>query len=405
MSKVLRKHENENYSPKAEPEILSKILETSPNSVLREKYPESKVLENIISTNEPWLGCCGYLLCFTPMYMAIERKRGYDFYSDEKTLRLFNGSYGLGGENCDISLLNRERLYKVYLTVTGMGLANHFDPLSAGENQSYRFSDDYVKKSMAFSGYAYQSMTKDAYSKEQLLNEIITSINSLNPLLFMTYNTEWDKQWKLIIGYDTVNDLLIERKGTGTETVKNWFATLCKLVSVTQTGLEKNDYKDVLRDIITTMESTHLNGIPIGISSYHDCLDFLANKEYFDHVDFDTLCKNYNSLHNFFGYHAESRGFSGMGFQWCYGNESDEENYIRLLDKLSSLGDAHHNLAWNGWNAMLAFPYDIEAHADVLRNDAVRGELMKAVHTLIENDATIVKEIRDYFSHNTFENI
>ncbi len=373
----------QNYDPKMEPAVINKFKTMNEEAENMELLPKSKILDDIMSPDEPWVGGCRYLLCFTPLFMHIEKGKT-NYYTDESTREDFNDNFGLSGEDCELSILNRERIYKVLLTVTGMGLINHWS--KTGHHQNYEMAKDYVARSMNFAGYKYDIVRGN--DKVAVINKVKRMINSDIPVLAL-YKTGWE----LIIGYDENDSSLIFRKGNGVVTQKNYTDGLEYLICVTDIGEEKTDWKDIILDIIQTMET---NDEGLGMEGYYEAIDFLLNDDFFNHADDKELSAIKQSLvGSYFIGHAEARGFSGQGFEWRFLNRYDEANKLAdLYNKISYYGDQHHQIAWCGDAVFQMYGSDI-------RNRVIREKLVTVIYYMIENDMIICRLLKELIGQNT----
>ena len=331
-----------------------------------ERLPRSKTLEGVISPDEPWVGGCQYLLCFTSLLMHTEKHNGNtDFFADPKTRDDFNGNLGFNGDN-GIALMNRERIYKVFLTVTGMGLANSWR--SNGNPFSYEVAKDYVARSMSFAGYEYEVVENTG--KDVVMAKIRVAINSNVPVL-----ARYKSEWELVIGYDIDKDTLTIRKGGGSVSVKDYADGVEYLVCVTGTDREKSDLKTVISGIIETMET---GGEGFGPQAYYEAIEYFSNDEFFENADDDTLKKaRKHQVYDFFVGHAEARGFSGMGFSWRFMNRNTAD-MTDTLHELGVSGDQHHQIAWSGDHLCGEFGN--------LRDRSVRQAMIYVIYQMIEND-------------------
>jgi len=134
----------------------------------------------------------------------------------------------LSGENCELKILNRERIYKVFLTVTGMGLINHWS--KTGQHQNYEMTKGYVARSMNFAGYRYDIITGN--DRDAFMDKVKLMINFDIPVLVL-YKTGWE----LVIGYDEDDDALILRKGNDTANKKDYTDGLEHLVCITDVDI------------------------------------------------------------------------------------------------------------------------------------------------------------------------
>lgn len=373
----------ENYDPKMKPTVVNKFQELNAETVDLKDLPKTKILAEIMSPDEPWVGSCRYLLCFTSLFMHIE-KHTTNYYTDETTRKDFNNNFGLSGENCELSILNRERIYKVFLTVTGMGLINHWS--KTGQHQNYEVAKDYVGRSMNFAGYRYDIITDD--DRSVVMDKVKRMINIDIPVL-----AKYKTGWELIVGYDEHDNALILRKGNDTANKKDYTDGLENLICVTDTNKEKPDWKFVVSDIIETMES---NGEGIGMNGYYEAIDFLLNDDFFNQAEDETLNAIKQSLvERYFIGHAEARGFSGQGFEWCFLNRYEEANKLAdLYNQISYFGDQQHQIAWCGDTIF-------KMYGDDIRNRTVREKLVTVIYYMIENDMMICRLLKQLIGRNT----
>lgn len=369
------------YQPK-KPEILN-MAEDALKSNAIAFLPFVKMIDNILSPDEPWVGGCRYLLCFTPLYMHLER-HNTNYYSDESTREDFNGNYGLCGEECDLQALNRERVYKVFLTATGMGLVNHWS--KTGQHQNYEMAKDYIARSMRFAGYDYDILADT--DENSVMNTAKRMINADIPVL-----VQYESGWELIVGYNETDNTLTLRKGGGTVDKKDFTDGLKHLVCVTDTNREKSDLTTVVSDIIETMETS---GDGTGMNGYYDAIDFLQNDKFFDNGNNETLNSIKQSLvWGYFISHAEARGFSGIGFEWRFFNryETDEKT-AELYNKISYYGDQHHQIAWCGDSVCKMYGGDI-------RSKELREKLITIIYYLMENDMIVCRLLKQLIGLDT----
>lgn len=372
----------QDYSPKK-----PAIVKMAKNSIEIEKSNAllpSAMLENIVSPNEPWVGSCSYLLCLTSLFMYLERDTE-DYYHDESMKADFNGNFGFGDEkNTELALLNRERIYKVFLTVTGMGLVNHWS--NVWQTQNYEKAEGFLERSMRFCGYGFEIF--DDITPASVMERVKLSI-CLNVPIMASYESGWE----LVIGYDETEGALILRKGEGTVQKKDYTKGLKSLLCVTETGLEKPDWRDIVKDIIDTMET---DDAETGINGYYKVIDYLLDDSNFSDLSDEEAGPVANSI--IWGYyvsHAEMRGFSGMGFEWRFLNRYNEVNEMAdLFCQLSYYGDQHHQIAWCGDNIFKMYGGDI-------RNRVLREKLAIVVYYFIENDMLICRLLKQVIGLDT----
>lgn len=365
----------QSYSPKK-----PAIVEMAKASMEHQKsgtFSPMAVLENIVSPDEPWVGSCSYLLCFTSLFMYVERN-SRDYYHDESTKKDFNGNFGFGDEeNTELALLNRERIYKVFLTVTGMGLVNHWSHVWSSQN--YEKAEGFLERSMRFCGYGYEIF--DDITADSVMDRVKVSICSDIPVM-----ASYESGWELVIGYDETEGALILRKGEGTVLKKEYTEGLKSLLCVTETGLEKSDWRDIVKDIIDTMET---DDAETGINGYYKVIDYLLDDSNFSNLSDEEAGPVANSI--IWGYyvsHAEMRGFSGQGFEWRFLNRYEQVNEMAdLFCQCSYYGDQHHQIAWCGDNIFKMYGGDI-------RSRVLREKLAIVIYYFIENDMILCRFLK-----------
>lgn len=356
----------EDYGPK-KPEIIRMVKEMRKTEPTR--LSETMILENVLSPYEPWVGGCGYLLCLTSLYMYAERGR-QDFYEDRSMLADFNDNLGFGDEDSTIAALNRERIYKVLLTATGMGVFNHFDPTGT-QYSHYEAAPGYLDRSMRFCGYAYEELP--AVDSEMLFDCVRVSVSERIPVL-----AEYEDGWALIIGYDGQRAVYVLRKGEANEEREIDHAGLKRMIVVTDTNGTPADWKELLREVIDVMET---DAPDLGIQGYYSLIHTLRDDAFFADMTADESLKWGNTVvWSWFIQHSEARGFSGQGFEWRFLNRHEDAN--RLADlwcQLSYYGDQHHQIGWCGYNIFTAAGNDI-------RPKQVRERMIEAVYHMMDND-------------------
>ena len=371
----------EDYGPK-KPEIIRMAKELRKTELTR--LPETMILENVLSPYEPWVGGCGYLLCLTSLYMYAERGR-QDFYEDRSMLADFNGNLGFGEEDSPMTALNRERIYKVLLTATGMGVFNHFRPTGT-QYSYYEATPGYLDRSMRFCGYAYEELS--AEGSENLTDRVRISIGADIPVL-----AEYEDGWALIVGYDCQRAVYILRKGEANEEREIGCAQLKRMVIVTDTNGTPSDWKTLLREVIEVMET---DAPDLGMQGYDSLIHALRDDAFFADMTAEESLKWGNTVvWSWFIQHSEARGFSGMGFEWRFLNRHEDAN--RLADlwcKLSYYGDQHHQIGWCGYNIFTAAGNDI-------RPKQVRERMIEAVFHMMDNDRLICRILKELIGLDT----
>ena len=374
-------HSPEDYGPK-KPEIIRMAKEMRKTELAR--LPETMILENILSPYEPWVGGCGYLLCLTALYMYAERGR-QDFYEDRSMLADFNDNLGFGEEDSPMTALNRERIYKVLLTATGMGVFNHFRPTGT-QYSDYEAAPGYLDRSMRFCGYAYEELT--AEGAENLTDRVRISIGAEIPVL-----AEYADGWALIVGYDCKRAIYILRKGEANEEREIGCAELKRMVIVTDIGGTPSDWKELLREVVEGMET---DAPELGMQGYRSLIHALRDDAFFADMTAEESLKWGNTVvWSWFIQHSEARGFSGQGFEWRFLNRHEDAN--RLADlwcRLSYYGDQHHQIGWCGYNIFTAAGNDI-------RPKQVRERMIEAVYHMMDNDRLICRTLKELIGLDT----
>ncbi len=384
MSEPIKKvnQATESYSPKNMPEIINRLRALKDEIINLEKLPKTKTLDDIISPDEPWVGSCQYLLCFTSLFMHIE-KHNTNYYTDLSTKDDFNYNFGNTDNKGNLAQLNRERIYKVFLTVTGMGLTNYWRSNEYPHN--YEIAKDYVARSMNFAGYTYEVVQNTG--QDIVMNKIKIMINSNLPVL-----ARYKSKWVIIIGYDIGKNTVSIRKGGGSVSVIDYADKIEYLVCVTDTCCEKSDLKTIIYGIIETMETS---GEGFGPQAYYEAIEYFSNDDFFNSADDDTLKKaRQHQVFDFFVSHAEARGFSGQGFEWRFLNRYEEANKMAdLYNKLSYYGDQHHQIAWSGDHACGEFKN--------LRSRFVREAMIYVIYQMMQNDMIICHLLKELIQLDT----
>jgi hypothetical protein len=367
----------ESYDPRT-PEIVSMVEQARNNAGIDPAaLPRAMTIDGIMSPDDPWVGGCRYLLCFTPLFMHIEKsKSNMDYYADPKTKEDCRDYFGFS-DGSDIAQLNRERIYKVFLTVTGMGLSNAWDSAASPSTALCESAKDYVGRSMRFSGYDYEIVRNTG--KSAIMDKIKITINADTPLL-----ARYKSGWELIIGYEEGAVILQKKKDT--QKKKDYADGLEYLVCVTDVGRERADLNTVITDIVETMEA--------GVEAYHEAAAFFADDAFFAAADRKKLKEvKQQQVCDYFIGHAEQRGFSGMGFAWRFLNRAadDMDAFIGTGGKY---GDIHHQIAWGG-------DHVLEGDAENLRRRNVRDKLIYINYAMMENDRIICRALKEYLGMDT----
>ncbi len=371
----------EDYGPK-KPEIIRMAKELRKTELT--PLPETMLLENVLSPYEPWVGGCGYLLCLTSLYMYAERG-GQDFYEDRSMLADFNGNLGFGEEDSPMTILNRERIYKVLLTATGMGVFNNFHP-DGTQYSYYESTPGYLDRSMRFCGYAYEDLRADKVVN--LTDRIRCSVCANLPVI-----AEYDDGWALIIGYDCTKAIYVLRKGETNEERGMDDPHLKRIVLVTDTDGVPDDWKVLLREVIGVMET---DAPELGMQGYESLIHALRNDAFFADMTAEESLKWGNTVvWSWFIQHSEARGFFGMGSEWRFLNRHEDANKLAdLWCRLSYFGDQHHQIGWCGYNLFTAAGNDI-------RPRQVRKRMIEAVYHMMDNDRLICRTLKELVGLDT----
>jgi len=368
----------ESYSPKKEPVLLRRLAALQNEMADSAALPKAKTLDGIPPTDEPWVGACQYLLCFTSLYMQLE-KQHTDYFTNPATRAECNGYYGFCDENSALTLLHRERFYKTFLTVTGMGLTNTWH--SEGMPHDYEAAKGYIARSMRFAGYGYEIVENNGAAA--LMASIRRMVACEVPVL-----ARYEDSWVLLIGYTA--DAVIIQKGEKQEKLRDYAEEIEYIVCVTETGLAQPTFETVAADIIETMES---GGEGFGPQAYYDAIAYFSNDALFENADSELLALlKKRQVDGFFISHAEARGFSGMGFAWRFLNHY-ERDWGETLNQLGYYGDQHHQIAWGGTYACGA--------AENLRSRSVRETMIYVIYQMMENDRIICRLLKDFIGMDT----
>ena len=378
----------EDFGPR-EPEIvrITRHLRRASAAIL----PTAHTLDGILSPYEPWCGSCGFLLCLTSLYMYAERGRGgRNYYDDRTTLDDFNDNFGNSEDDATMADLNRERIYKVLLTASGMGLVNHYDK-SGAQHMNYEVTPGYLDRAMRFLGYTWEALPPE--NAEELMLSVRLSIGAETGIPVLA---QYRDGWALIVGYDTARNMFVLRKGAQNEERENDLSDLVRLVIVTDTNgtsAASADWKSFVRDIISVMET---DAPGLGMQGYRNVIAALRDDAFFENMTAEQSLNFGNTLvWGWFISHSEARGFSGQGFEWRFLNRYPEANRLaELWCQLSYYGDQHHQIGWCGYNIFTAAGNDI-------RPRSVREKMICAVYHIIDNDRIMCRILKQIIGLDT----
>lgn len=371
----------------------------------------SYIIEDVLPTNEPWLGCCTFLKAFTSLLLKVDNR----YYLENAPLCMEEtnnmGDCQQCGKCCggDAMLIHREKTYRRYLSVAGTGLCNAFDPdmqinkdnhlalVSDGNiNQSYYMLDGYAERTLAYAGYAYTKVENTGDNKREMMQFIADSVDREIPV--MVFLTDRGHSWQLITGYDWDKDVLYlcKEDEKGSEEFSEWYDGRKIQFILPVTGqLEKRlGLAAILKEDSNILEQASYHGIPSGPAAYEKCLSFLADDAYFAAVDEERLKRHYESLHDYLGYHAEARGFAGEGIRLLAMYEEMHQDIKQELIQWGETVSQHAKIAWDGWNAMKPWPYNVVENAPLLRDKEVREVIMDSVRRMAQNDREVAAGLK-----------
>lgn len=271
MSEPIKKFKQvpESYSPKAKLEIV-KMLEQIGRDI--QKIEPQHLIDAVLLTgNNPWVGGCDFLRCFTSLHMHLENMPPvYDI---------------------------RYKIYRKFLAITGMGMVTTFTDNPDENNYSFEAAHDYVGRSYRFAGYGHNVIETPGYEKNELFHLISRSIHLGRPVLAAYRDGEnthrFNRKWRLFIGYDCGNmTLFVNEDGTAV-TLSDWLERLDSIIIITQTGLSKPDIRDVLKEIITDAERSESQGAKYGHAAYEDPISRLNDDAFFNDAD-DAALQEFN---------------------------------------------------------------------------------------------------------------
>jgi hypothetical protein len=392
-----------NYSPK-KPKILT-IAETAVKSNLIKHPVQNKcIIKDVPPLNAPWVGCCEFIKSFASFLLKIDSDKFCQKSPVCLGKRNFMGECKKCGKcESDTVIAHRDRIYKSYLPIAGNGLSNSFDPnnlinrkkyvnyISGGNsNQSYYILDGYIKNAFTYAGYSYKRYDNTGDNKSEIFKAIVENIDNDIPVIGFFPRSAF--LWQVITGYDSENDLIYWCRGNKPGSVKceEWYENLSFILPTTGKTTKKLTLSDILYNDIMILQQTDFNGISAGSAAYEACIEFLSDDAYFDTTSENKLICNYQQLHNYIGYHAEARAFSGEGFRLLSINENTNEKVKQLLLKCGDLGWEHHDIAWDGWNVMKPWPCQPEVNAKLQREIDVRNTIINSVKRMAKNDKQLI---------------
>jgi hypothetical protein len=320
----------------------------------------SHMIDTVFSTgNNPWVGGCDFLRCFSSLYMYLE---------------------GIPPEHD-----TRYNLYRKFLAVTGMGMVTTFT--LKDHNYSFEAAQDYTGRLHRFAGYDYRAIEAAEQDKQALFNAITHSIHLGRPVLAAFTDGEmtckFQRKWRLFVGYNTEKMTLTVNEDGKMTVLANWFEHLDSVIIVTQTGLPKADMKQVLREIIDDTQRSESQGEAYGYAAYEQLIARLDNGAFFENADNAALEQFQKALDTFFWFHAESRGATGEGF-----NELCAKELNAAEEKI----DVSCNGFWgyNGHQISSIGCTALEKGAAALRDQSHRDILIHGLRMLWSNDEKII---------------
>ena len=359
----------ESYSPKTLK--LANMMEQA--GIDMKKIKPQYLIDAVFPTGDnPWVGGCDYLRCFTSLYMHLE---------------------GMPPAHS-----TRYWLYRKFLAVTGMGMVTTFTDKPDEHNYSFEAAHDYIGRLQRFAGYGYYTMEAAGQDKNELFKVISYSIHLGRPVFSVYPDGEkmykFNRKWRLFVGYDYDNmTLSINEDGTAV-ILPDWFERLDSIIIITQTGLPRADIKDVLREIIVDAEREKSQDEKYGCAAYEELISRLSDVSFFKNADETTLEQFNKSLGSFFWYHAESRGATGEGYDQLCGQELDGTEYKTDAGCNRFWGYNGHQISYIGCTAL-------RKGAAALREKKHRDILIYGLRMLMSNDAKIINMIKHSLNINT----
>jgi hypothetical protein len=304
------------------------------------------ILEDVIPIGTPWGGpeSNRYLSSFVSMLMKIEQHAGVE----EELHRM------------------HEKLYCLYLTITGIGVSVFWDerlaPLS-DEQVVKRFCSDYIERSMAYAGYGYSVATRDdiCADADAAKRRIAASIDAGVPVLACL----GDSQWSIVTGYDD-GDTLIGWDGAqtywGPPAVKpdgylesqmfataSWPDTVSRFVIVEGKTAPQAATCDVLRHLVSLMEQQRSKDYS------KEFMARLQDDAYCASADQESLQNLWGYANQYAGWYAENRAFAAVALTETLSTLADvRENapFVDYLRRTAGYMFHTHDISWEVWRVL-----------------------------------------------------
>ena len=387
----------ENYGP-SQPKILTKALslkkQISDFPIIQSKR---NTIDNIIPTHNPKVGSCEFLVCFTSMAMMID----YDSYITRPFVCLRYGSDGNYCSECGLCdrpgnrlFAQKERFYRAYLLISGVGLINTFSPIDNINTCQYAV-DNFLKNTFDYAGYSFRKIGMD--EKDDLIELTRMSIDFDRPVLCLCRDEKHkiSENWKLIVGYDTKENTFSfcdEHECLG-HPHKDWENEIMYVYPTIELNKPKPSFRQVLINAYKNLRKSEFMGYPCGLSAYIELRNFLSNSNYYESASDDILLINYIRLNEYFVTQAEARCLMAEGLIAKYYENDSESAYLNLRE-IADVCWNYHKAAWNGWMALKGWPNFDKNNFYLLRDKNIRDSLYKQVEIMSECDIKILNSIK-----------
>lgn len=345
-----------------------------------------KILENVVPMDNQTFP---FVSCFTSWLIAL----------------------GKSSLTMDKLKKRHQNLYRLYMPVTGSGLAALWNESEPTLDTCYCTGEDYyLEWAMQFAGYQYEKVENNKSNRTVFTEAIKKAIEADEPIMAQSLI---GTSWCLITGYDDSMDTLYgwhQREWGITQNPadgylengmflkSDWYSSVQAIVIKKEKIKEKLNSADVLSHFVSVMENTKVEDYYVGQAAFQKCFDTLSNDSVYENIDDTTLHQIYKEVFFFCTTFAESRAFTGSTIETSeFKKKINADNQVMGLLNMASIPcRASHKLVWEIW-AVLGnnYEYEPDLYAERLKDKAVRNKLIELIKQIQKNDL----EALSYFKH------
>ena len=301
-----------------------------------------------------------------------------------------------------------QNLYRVYMPVTGCGIAVLWNINDPTMDTCYCTSESkYLNWAMQYAGYEYETIINDKRNQQQFIQAIEESIEKGQPVMAQgligsswSLITGYDEDIKTLYGWHQRESGIIENQAdgyleNGMFMKFNWYDTIQRIVICKEKKKrEKLSASDIISHFVSVMEKEKVGDCIVGMPAFQKCIDVLADDSLFHNSNEQQLLQLYKAVFYFCASFAEARAFTGSTIETSeFKKRINANDHVKwLLNQASIPCRSSHKIVYELW-AVLGYDYNYEPEKYVarLKDLNVRNRVIELVHQLRENDKVALK--------------